>query len=258
MKNINGKPLKTVLNEIQVPAPELKCRKQDKNYYPIEAYESRLNDVVGMENYTAEYSAVQCIPLPSGQVILCCNCTLLFFDEERSVVHKAHGIGTSEQILSEDKKRFYGLNNAGYICQLAAFKSACKSLNIFGMHGDEEAEERKSSHSSKPDRETGEKPQEVKQVFYTEGSFFVLRTDTRTNKPVYKVLAHLKVGNSVKKDACEVIFYPNQYADCTDKLNQLQALCSDGKMHCISIRCTRATYESDVPQYIFKGFYKEA
>ena len=248
---INGKTLGAVLAEIQVPAPELMDHKQDKTYYPIEAYENRLQNVVGLENYTAEYSAVQHIQFQSGQSVLCCTCTLKFFDENRDVAYQTQGIGTSELIMDSEKGRLYGLNNAGYICQLSAFKSACKAVNIFGLHGDGSGAN-KGSADKKADPK--EKATEIKQVFYTEGAFSIIRTDARTDKPVYKVQAHLKVGETMTQSVSEIIFYPNQYKRCVEKINNLNALCADGKMHRVSIKCTRATYETDIPQYIFKGF----
>lgn len=253
MTTINGKSLPQVFQELSVPAPELqKSLMGMYKYYPIEAYEARMQSVVGLTHYRVEYSPVSSISL-DGQEMLSCICTLSLYDDAGTCLYRTQGAGTLELEKAKESGRYIGLNNAGYKCQLSAFKSACKSIQIFGIHSEED--EIAQTDSGKKAEKKEKKP-DAKETFFTAGAFSVVREDTRTGKPVYKVPAQRKVGSVMEQTVSEILFYPNQYKDCAGDINVLQSLCADGKMHRLNIRVSRGNYPADVPQYIFKGFFK--
>lgn len=252
MAKINGKELMDVLAEIQKPCVVERKSKEKYSYYGIEVYEQRLDSAVGKANYNASYTEPQCIVLPGNQVVLMVRCILNFLDDTGNIAYRAEGIGSVEITYSDKNGSYINLNNSGYCLQAAAFKSACKGMDMFGIHADKEEKPKAES------KDAGKKaalPQD-KGVFYTSGAFEVVRTDTNTGKPVYKVLANRVVDNLLQIEPVTILFYPNQYKNCPDKVNSYVSLCGDGKQHKILIKYSVSTYQSDTEQLIFKGFWQ--
>lgn len=211
---INGKDLKTVLKEIAAPC-EVPPKKLDGkyDYYDIGEYEKRLQSVVGRDNYTTSYSIPQFITLPTNQVIVSVNCNINLLNEDCTIAFVASGVGTNEITLNKNKDNYLYLSNVGYNTQLAAFKSACKDLNIFSLRSSKPA-------NTSPKETSAETIKERKERFFIQDKIEIISEDKHMKKPVYKLTAHLCVGSQAKECESYLLFYPNQYNSFSDRLNQ--------------------------------------
>lgn len=253
MASYNGKSLEQVLNELREPAeakPELLYDKYP--YYSKDVYEGRLDKVLGRSHFFAEYANVQTVHLSQTQVMLECHCTIHFIDDDGNKSYCAQGVGTFELTYSDKGATFQWINNAGYRVQIQAFKSACKSLALFG-----EKEKAACSATPKDPNHTKKKSTatERNEEFITNGEIIMFKTDSRTNKPVYKVEAYRVVGEVMEDKPSAIVFYPNMYKNCADAMNRAVMTCADGKQHKLQLKVTVADYEADErTQYIFRGF----
>lgn len=253
---INGKDISTVLNELQMPCA--KTQKKDKYaYYPVERYEERLDSVVGKSHYKVSYTEPQFFTLPTQQVLLMVRCEMFLIDDAGNEAYQVEGIGSHELTYSEKNSSYVNLNNCGYCLQVSAFKSACKNLDMFGMHANKGSENRTEQPAGQnQEHASNDAPStQSTDAFVTAGRFEVIRTDSRTSKPIYKVSANRVVGNRMQEKVSEILFYPNQYKKYADKVNSYVALCNDGGQHKLKINYSVSTYyDTDTEQLIFKGF----
>lgn len=260
MTTINKKSLEQVLKEIQNPVQKNKKTSKGYGYYSIDMYENCLKNVVGMSHFTATYKDNQHIILPSGQVCLMTVCSLSFIDDEGKICFTTNGIGTYALSQMAETNLFINLGTAGYCLQTEAFKSACRSLQMFGVHDDTSEDDRSAKPSSGKAASAERKKeaaQEVKKIeFFTSGAVEVLREDSRTHKPVYKVYGNRVSDGTAEQTPSAILFYPNMYKNDEELLNRFITICSDGLSHNLRIQATESSYAyEDMPQYIFKSFW---
>lgn len=261
MATINNKELGQVLQEIQAPVKRNKQTTNGYAYYSIDMYENCLKEIIGMSHYVATYKDIQHIVLPSGQVLLIGTCSLSFIDDEGKICFTTNGIGSYSLSQSTSADKFINLSTCGYNLQAEAFKSACRSLQMFGIHGDSENPEEKTSSqgkSSSDKKKDKDEKSEVKNVlFYTSSTVEVVREDGRTHKPIYKVYGNVVSNGLTEQNPSAILFYPNMYKKHEELLNQFITNCSDGQPHSLKAQVTEASYAyEDMPQYIFKGFWR--
>lgn len=250
---VNGKALSTILDELREP---IKIERE----YKIADYESRLLSVVG-SNYSLSYQNFQMLPLANRQLVCSVLCVLQLHDEHGQVVFSTSGVGTWEISMVTASGNYSILNNAGYLTQLNAFKSVCKSLQIFGVHNTEDASSnviatKKESISKSP---ASAKSSKVPKEFIPDGDFSQVRKDAKSDKPVYRLSAHEVYENKMQQETCDIIFYPNQYAKNTSKMNVLLGMNkSQGKcrIHCIvqEVSQNAANKAAAGKTYVFMGF----
>jgi len=257
---INGKSLEAVFSEFKKESTVKKELRGKYWYYPIHAYVGRMNEVLGEEHYRTEYSDFWHVQLSSGQSVIYCKCTVSFIDDEGKVCHVVSGLGSFELTFSSDKGAFIMLDNSGLRLQQQAFKSVCKSLQFFNEREDEHpaAPNQKDTSQQKNSankEENKDKPEPRAEVFYTTGEFIILKEDTKAKKPIYKVYGYRKVGAVMEDTPSAIVFYPNLYKPCTGQLNNMIALCKDGKQHKLSVTVTPSEYKEDnTPQFVFRKF----
>lgn len=261
MSTINGKKLIDVLSGICEPAAPTKMLQGRYPYYSIDAYEQRLIGVLGREHFIPVYGDIKEIQLSTGQVVLTASCTIEFIDDDGVTCYRAHGLGTHEITYSSNNGMYIGLDNEGYLVQQQAFKSACKSMQIFGIHEIEDFDESKPKASSNQDKESKPIAKVMEETFYTTGAFSQIGTDSHSDKPIYKVYGHKQVitdgGAVLETVESGIVFYPNQYTKCVEMLNNCIARCNDGAQHMIKIKVSASNYNKDKgPQYVFKGFWR--
>lgn len=251
MALVNGKPLKQVLKELE--AEERRAKKLDNKYeyYKIEQYEKRLNDVVGRVNWRARYEGVPATVFPNGQVMLEKKCVISLLDEVGNEVISAEGFGGVEVKRSSSDGSYLFLGNAPGNAKIAAFKDALRSFNIFGIHT---TEDEASANAKASSRQESEAKPDVNMSFLTEGIMEIAYTDQRAEKPVYRLAAHEVVGKVCREKTCDILFYPNQYKGCVEKLNGLISSFSEDKPKKVSLKVKQAAPRDGVVQYVFKGF----
>ena len=87
---------------------------------------------------------------------------------------------------------------------------------------------------------------------YMSGHDFLL--GEKDGKPIYKVNCHEIVGDRAKSSTSQIIFYPNNYTRCADKMNKLISECSDTNNVRLRINATRVGSNSDTEQFVFHNF----
>lgn len=259
MTFINGKPLSEIMSDIKSPCKVQKKKKGDYWYIPFLAYLKRLDAVLGGEHYKIQYGNVKSVTLPSEQTFLSCVCELSFIDDEGNICFSVQGIGTFELTYSETNKRYIMLDNSGIRIQQQALKSACKSMQMFGeeLMDEESAEKDMYGINENMSDEGTKKINAIKESFCIQGQFQIIREDTKTQKPIYKIYGYRIVGNVMEKALSAILFYPNLYNKSIDNLNKVIALCKDNRQHKLSVMVTLSKYKEDsTMQYIFRGFSK--
>ena len=139
MSTINGKDLKTIFKELAMPLPKEKIKIRDfdnKPYVEVETLIERLNEVVGVANYSDEYKIEMLQALDT--FCITATCTLSIFDDEGRLVCKKSMVGGSTLTFPyADKEKTTKLteinsipNDTTSACQ-DAFKKVCtKRLGI--------------------------------------------------------------------------------------------------------------------------------
>lgn len=263
MNTINGNELEEVLKAIREPMSKNRKLENGYQFYDISEYEKRIDDVVGIGHYETRYGDVKNMVLSAQQVVLSTTCEILLIGDAREIVYRANGIGTLALTYSTTNNEFIGLDNAGYLVQLQAFKSACKSMQIFDIHGvANESGAAGKNESVKDDSSRKKEGSSVvtSEIFYTKTAFDEVKKDTRSDKPIYKIYGNRVVNDMMEERESAIVFYPNIYKKDIEMINNYIALCSDGQMHKLEIDVTRAASQyqtSDAVQYVFKGFTKK-
>lgn len=258
---VNEKALSTILDELREPIKIEREYKQNQfPYVKIADYESRLLSVVG-SNYSLSYQNFQMLPLANGQLVCSVLCVLQLHDEQGQVVFSTSGVGTWEIPMVTASGNYSSLNNAGYLTQLNAFKSVCKSLQMFGVHNTDDASNnaiatKKDAISKSP---ASAKSSEVPKEFIPDGDFSQVRKDAKSDKPVYRLSAHEVYENKMRQETCDIIFYPNQYAKDTSKMNALLGMNKSQekcRIHCIvqEVSKNAANKAASGKTYVFMGF----
>lgn len=135
---INGKEVKDIIKELASPMPKgsVKIRDFDgRPYIPVEAMIKRLNDVVGVENYSDTYDIKE---IKAGDTLgYMAICTLRIYDEDRIPVIEKSMAGGSVISFPYDKETKRRLtettslpNDVTTACQDAFKKVLSKRLGI--------------------------------------------------------------------------------------------------------------------------------
>ena len=260
MALINGKTLETIFSEFKQESTVKKEQKGKYWYHPFHAYLGRMNEVLGEKHYRTEYSDFEHVQLSSGQSVIYCRCIVSFIDDEGRVCHAVNGIGSFELTFSSDKGAFIMLDNSGLRLQQQAFKSVCKHLQFFNEREDEHPAATSDASSQGTSKQNtslkkGKKEEPRAEVFYTTGEFILVREDARSRKPIYKVYGNKVVGKVMETTPSAVLFYPNLYKAYTEQLNNMIALCTDGKQHKLSVMVAPCEYKEDnAAQFVFHKF----
>ena len=274
----NGETLKQALSKVGEYKEPRKYLQDKYPYYKIGEYVERLNQVFGIDGYEVAYSSYESIVLPGrpdavNQVIGKADCTISLFGEKGDVVYRANGIGTKELSRDKEKTQYQLLNNNGLFVQQAAFKSACKSMNIFDCNryeedGDGSGHIKTSTASSKKEDHKGNRDETSERSngkdnntkrekvisFYKTASLEKIRVDQQTDLPVYRFVGHEVVGKTCREKPSEVIMYPNCYKKETSKMNQLIECNRPGAVLLRVGDGVCSDTERFENTYIFKGF----
>lgn len=269
---VNGKTLETCIKEIQAfkEPDDWKLRKYP--YYKIKSYYERVNSVLGLAHYKVMFSEVGPIAqISSRQEFLTIKCTLQILDDNFQPVIERQGYG-SREITFNDSGKEVNIHNLYRIASQLAFKATWDQLNIFGKSYEscEDYEEKikpnkqteakgenpssSISANTTPTANTAGGPQNNGQPenhtywMKTSGKMVVDRTDRNTAKPVYTLL-----GFGKEEKPYKVIFYPNQYKNCEQKMNQLISICETGVTN-FNFTASSSGKKDGREQLIFKGF----
>lgn len=130
---VNGKTLDEIEEALREPFPEDAFKRRDDNsndlYLPIEQYEKRLNDVVGITNYDKLVSDLQCAEIAGRQVFFV-TATIRIYDDERNIVLTKSAVGGSNVAVGKDSGMALSLKQNVSSADSEAFKNCCKALSI--------------------------------------------------------------------------------------------------------------------------------
>ena len=267
MKLINGNTLEEAFEILAKPLKKSKSREGGKSYWTIEEYYCRMAEAFGAYGYSVQYQLQQ--PFVFGntkQVMFTCQCTINIYGENGNIIYSTMGCGGKQvdrlsakedgRVRADEERYYTELNNLSYNVQVSAFKSACKSMNIFGAlsGADNGGDSVFSSQSSQRHSEqsgssssggSGSSSETIS--FYVEDVFKEDRKDGNTGMPVYSLLAHRIEGERCCEKKDTIIFYPNKYKAVKDNLYA----CMDRKT---PYRITMKVKVGSRGGYIFDGF----
>lgn len=258
MATINGMTVKECCKQLaRYKMPQKKLYGKYP-YYRISEYRERLDEVLGVDHYYVTYTAPQIFRIDSGQEILCLNCRITVLDDEYKPIFYKEGCGSKELQYTKETGRLDGISNVAYSASTSAFKNACKNFCMFGDKSNDDMFDEDGSLPFSETRQTqgnSSKPSDNKTV--TERICFVLtekpemmREDEHTKKPVYKAVAQIAEGDVMHIEKCEIVFYPNQYKNHVELINEL---CSMDKPKKRVFAVSASTPRNGRMQYIFKG-----
>lgn len=238
----NGKELKEALEEVAVYKDKSKSLQGKYGYYEKSEYYERLCQVFGMDGFTCNYDFEGLQTLSTGQVFGVGKCIIGIVGENGQVIYSVSGIGTEEIEYSDKNEKYILLNNVGSSVDTAAFKEACRQMNIFNC-----VMEKKQVGSSSSDNQTQQSTTTVQKLFSLKGSLSENGECRFTHKPVYKHKA------ACDGEETEIMFYPNQYTK-EKNWDAFFAKASLGQVSEANICCEKARNGTG---YIFKSFVKK-
>jgi|GEM_PF-1313710 len=132
---INGKTLKQIREELLADFPESVLKENENNhsyYIPCEAYEQRLNDVVGIFNYNCLTTEGNIHRVADRYVSTATTLIEILDDDGNIVIRKSHPGGTNVIILGQDAGKSQGqpksLKSDVSAAGSESFKNCCKQL----------------------------------------------------------------------------------------------------------------------------------
>lgn len=252
----NGKGLEKALEEISKFKKKTACKNENKKYayYKFQEYYERMVEVLGADGFVCSYKYEDMATLANGQCFVFVSCRIDILDQGARSCHCVNGIASLELEYSEKNERYIGINNIGSNGQLAAFKAACKQLNIFNCLYEEKADsendsccERNSGKGSTPVN-SGEN---VRKEFYHRKNLRQEKTGA-SGKPVYVLPIHEIYGERYEQKERELIFYPNQYSKVDGKVwEEFLEFATSGEEGSFSAICSVVKKNGN---YVFKSF----
>lgn len=239
MRLLNGKELKDALKEVAVYKDKSKALMDKYGYYQKSEYYERLCQVFGIDGFKPDYDFKGLEVLPTGQIFGTAKCTIYILGEDGSIVYSVSGIGTDEIKFSEDNGKYLSLNNVGSGIDTAAFKEACRQMNMFNC-----VLEKKSGNDSNNESGYSRASVEVK-TFNPSGRLTEVGKGGRDNKAIYKQKGKLDGVET------ELIFYHNNYSKDPSWERYFAAL---GNFSQTVVNCEKSRNGTG---YIFKSFVKK-
>lgn len=146
---INGLSLKEVKERLSAPFPAsafgtLEIGKRSVEYLDIDVIEERLNDVVGVFNWSFNVEPAQVIEISSRKAI-CLVGRLSIYDDDGRLVCEKSSCGGAKVIISSATGEAEDIPNDCLIASRSVFKQCCKSL--FGVFKKDTAQGQSQSTS---------------------------------------------------------------------------------------------------------------
>ncbi len=260
----NGKSLKEALEQLSEYKEKTALKNDKYSYYKVEEYYERMVSVLGKDGFECSYEYEKTFMLGTKQCFMVASCRIDILDEDGKSCYFTNGLGSIEIEYSEKNGRFILVNNVGFNCQIAAFKSACRQLNIFNCLekedniGSQEADgnhmnSQNAYHGGMANRTGAENKGGIqKKSFYVTKGLQQKRIDKNSGKPVYVMYVHDIKDGMYEVNEKELLFYPNQYAKYGEKWNQFFVAETVGVERTVSLFCS--TVNGNDNTYVFKGF----
>ncbi len=254
-KIVNGKNFADVLNELRVKK-FAHAEKQNYNYFTIDEFVSAFDNIVGVANYSVEYSDFQYSRITTEQEQYTVKCRITIFSDEGEplLVRESYG-GYACQYEKNTHKDVNLQNSSEFACH-AAFKNAAKRFGIFGEKTDADSSKNsggkqstKNNASKNASNNAGNK--NVVMNFVSKGKF--VEFDTKDDRPCYKldVLDYPVEENGDK--VSQIIFYPNQYHKCAEQLTRCIGTCEQRPTR-LRLTVQNVGVKNNMTQYVFKKF----
>lgn len=150
---INGKPLSVIEEELRKPIPgeELGETIDGFNYVPVEAYEKRLDEVIGVLNYD-RISQGGKIESVAGQLIATASTIINIYDDEGNVCLRKSSPGAAKIIIVEATGRPKNVKSDIASATSESFKNCCKFLKIGIEQIRDDRKKKKSTKNNSSDR----------------------------------------------------------------------------------------------------------
>lgn len=132
MKTVNGKPLNEVIDALQAPFPEdviLTKKGTGFKYAPVEAYQDRIDSVIGAGNYDFVTESPNLITVRNASAVSISG-QISIRDDEGNVVCSKGGTGGAKIIIVKETNEPKDLANDIKSATSDLFKSCCQKFGI--------------------------------------------------------------------------------------------------------------------------------
>lgn len=250
------KDLQKALKELSVYKEKAHAKMGKYPYHSSGDFAKRLIDVVGEDGYRVSYSEGRVEALPGGHAMMVMKCHIDLLDEQGCVVYSAEGYGGENFEVNTETGNYTFPKNVPYNCQLSAFKSALKQMNVFGELLEDEKEDKGGSKpQSSPagtSRQQGSSgsPERFVTLYGLEPF------KDRNGNENYRLKTCLVRGGSFdpSTEGPEVIFYANQIGGVREEFNNfrrsLEKKVAQGDAFAFTIKGSKGSGGG----FIFKGF----
>lgn len=257
MGTINGLPIKEVLLKLKEPCTYAGAVRTDHGNNPyiiIEAFRTRMNEVLGIEHFHEEYRDFQLVSLPNASEgfshVFVVQCTITILDDDGNIVVKKTGGSGDEPMPVNNTGKFSQLNNTVESSYAAAFKSCCKRFDIFSLATNTKKVEKKQKAGKE------EKKEESKTIEFISNEPITLLPDSNPTHPSFHTNVYIRTGGKMSCKTSELIFWYKEVNTVKEKFEQLVATSEhleEGKHYKIICVVKEHVYKG-VLQYHFVRF----
>lgn len=126
---VNGKSLSEVFQALTAPIEGTQTRKDGTVFIDIQAFEKRINSVVGIMNYNLEFDSAQLVEV-EGVHTMIVRAVFELISDDGDVVLKRAANGGSDVVIVNVTGKPDSVKSAVDSAQSEAFKNICKRMNI--------------------------------------------------------------------------------------------------------------------------------
>lgn len=156
---INGKTLSAIEEELRKPIPESEMSHRTDNgklYIPVEAYEKRLDDVIGVLNYDRISQGGKIVEV-AGKMAATAMTIISIYDDDGNVCLRKASPGAADVIILIDTGVAKSIKADIASATAESFKNCCKLLKI-GVDQLRQEKKEKSNRKNNSSARTAEKP----------------------------------------------------------------------------------------------------
>lgn len=247
MRMVNGKPFNEVMIALREKKAPTETLPTGKKYFKSSDFFSTFDDIVGPCNYEIEYSDYTYTRISTGQELFSVKCRITIIDDNgEPILYKESYGGYAVKYEKETKKEVNLQNSPDFVCTYA-FKACAKKFGIFGINSTDSG----ALHTTRVEAVDKEIKKDIFINVFADSKF--VNIGDKDGRPMYRLDAHEVVN---EQQCCEklsqIIFYPNQYNKCADRLNAEISALEKGQQRLLRLKVKPL----DDKKYCFKDFVK--
>lgn len=149
---INGQPLSVIEEELRKPIPDEELDETREGFLsiPVETYEKRLDEVIGVLNYDRISQGGEIVEV-AGQLVATATTFINIYDDEGNVCLRKSSPGAANIIIIKDTGRPKNVKSDIASATSESFKNCCKLLKI-GIEQIRDDRRRKKEEAKKKEK----------------------------------------------------------------------------------------------------------